>query len=63
MTTQGPYHDADATLAVPGLQQKQLLHIISCESLSFRQIISRRLYVSLKGTCSLAGRTLLNAGE
>jgi len=31
--------------------------------ISFRQIISSRLYVCLKGTCSLASRALLNTGE
>ena len=32
-------------------------------SFEFRQIVSSRLYVHLKGTCSLAGRALLNTGE
>ena len=30
---------------------------------SYRQIISSRLYNRSKGTCSLASRTLLNIGE
>jgi len=31
--------------------------------MSSRQIISSRLYVRFKGTCSLPGRALLNTGE
>jgi len=31
--------------------------------MSYRQIVSCRLYLLLKGTCSLASRTLLNTGE
>jgi len=31
--------------------------------LSYGEIISSRLYVRLKGTCSLASRALLNTGE
>jgi len=39
---------------------KQLLHLISCEKYhEYGHIISSRLYVRLKGTCSLASRTLL----
>ena len=30
---------------------------------SYRQVISSRLYVRLKGPCSLASRALLNTGE
>jgi len=30
---------------------------------SYRQIISIRLYVRLNGTCSLAGRAVSNTGE
>jgi len=30
---------------------------------SYMQIIFSRLYVRLKGTCSLVGRALLNIGE
>jgi len=29
--TRGAHYDADATMAVPELYQKQLLHLISCE--------------------------------
>jgi len=31
--------------------------------MSYRQIISNRLYVRLNKTCSLASRVLLNTGE
>jgi len=31
--------------------------------MSYKQIISIRLYVRLKGFCSLAGRERLNTGE
>jgi len=31
--------------------------------MSYKQIISGRLYVRLKGTCSLAGQALINTGE
>jgi len=31
--------------------------------MSYMQIISSRLYVVLKGTCSFASRALLNTGE
>jgi len=32
-------------------------------TMSYKQIISSRFYVRLKGTCSLASRALLNTGE
>jgi len=31
--------------------------------ISYGRIVSSRLYVCLKGTCSLAGRALLSIGE
>jgi len=57
MTARTPHYDADAAMAIPEPYYKQLLHLISCQK------ISSRLYVRLKGTCSLAGRALLNTGE
>jgi len=43
-------------------QKWRYLNLIR-KSLSYRQIISRRLYIRFKRTCSLAGRALLNTGE
>jgi len=62
----GRHYDVDATMAVLEPYEKQLLHYISCErhhELYYRQIISSRLYVGLKGTFSLSRRALLNTGE
>jgi len=50
-------------MAVHEPYQKQLLHHIPAKCMGYVQIISSRLYVRLKGTCSLAGRALSNTGE
>jgi len=63
--TRGQHFDADATMAAPEAYSKHLLHRISCERSikRYREIISSRLYVLLKGTCLLPGRALSNTRE
>jgi len=67
LVTRGPHYDADAAMAV---SESCCEHQVSFHMLfpakcivSYRQIISSRLYILLKGTCSLAGRELLNTDE
>ena len=62
--TGGPHYDADATMAVPEPYQNSFYILFLAKYIvSYRQIISSRLYVRLKETCSLAGGTLLNIVE
>jgi len=59
VTPRGPHYNAVATVVVPDPHSKQLLHLISCARYcELHKIISSRLYVRLKGTCSLVGRAL-----
>jgi len=61
---QGPHCGAYATMAVPEVYTKQLFILFSAKAIvSNRYIISIRLYARLKGTCSLAGRTLSKISE
>ena len=63
--TRGTHCDADATMSVPEPCEKLLIHFLFPAKciVSYRQIISSRLYVRLKETCSLAGGALLHIGE
>ena len=54
-----PHCYADATMSVPEPYWKLPLHLISCER--YQEL--SQLYTLMKGTCSLAGRALLNTGE
>jgi len=61
VTTWGPHYEADETMAAPEPSRNILLlakGVIRC-----RQIISSRLYVRVKGTCSPTSREFSNNGE
>jgi len=62
--TQGPHYDADMTMVVPEPYSKQFSYLFLAKGImSYRQIISNSIYVSLEGTCSLTSQALLNTGE
>ena len=65
--TRGLHYEADATMTVPEphyLLETTLTSLFPAKGIvDYRQIVSNRLYVLLKGTCSLADRALSNTGE
>jgi len=60
--TRGPHYDADATMALCLNLTRDIFYILFPAKgiVGYREIISSRLYICLKGTCSLAGWALLN---
>jgi len=63
--TRGLHYDSDATVAVPEPYTTNSFCILFPAKgiMSYRQIISSRLYIRLKITCSLTSRALINTGE
>ena len=59
--TPRPRYDADPTMAVTAFTRNTLFILFPV--MSYRQIISNRFFVRLKGTCLLASRELLNTCE
>jgi len=57
-------HHVDVTMTVPEPARNRFYILFPAKGImSCRQIISNRLCVRLKGPCSLANRSLINAGE
>jgi len=62
--TGGAHYDGDATTAVPDIPLNSFYILFPAKGImSYSQIISCRLYVHLKRTCSLVGRAISNTCE
>jgi len=62
--TRGPHYNAYVTMTVYlSLTRNSFCISFRAKCVIYRQNISSRLYVVLKGTCSLASQARLNTGE